>query len=257
MTTAPPIGAKTKTISIWIQVRRLASRPRSGWAPCAQKVKSTDISPTNNSIAVGASKHLHPVYGKPMIYYRLSTLIMPGIREILIITAPVDSGATCRLLSDGSQFAISITYAAQPFPNGLDQVFTIGEAEIGTGLAAITLGDNIFHGPKLGSQLGRFRGIDGGRIFAYRASNPSAHGVVEFDDQFRAVSIKEKPKSPRSECAVPGLYFYDNDVVGIACCLTPSGLISDDELCERGELLFKSGYGAYLLGLVHGRRRAQ
>ena len=275
-------------------------------------------------ITVGTSKQLLPVYDKPMIYYPLSTLILAGIRDVLVITTPADATAFARLLADGAQFGISITYAVQPFPDGLAQAFIIGRDHIGTECVALVLGDNLFHGPKLGTQLSRFREINGGTIFAYRVSDPSAYGVVEFDAQHRAVSLEEKPKSPRSEYAVPGLYFYDNEVVDIAAALTPSdrgeyeitdvnrayldqgklsvevlprgtawldtgtfdslldagnyvrtieerqglkigvpeeaawrrGFISDDELRERGELLFKSGYGAYLLGLLDGWGRA-
>jgi glucose-1-phosphate thymidylyltransferase len=271
-------------------------------------------------ITVGTSKQLLPVYDKPMIYYPLCTLILAGIREVLVITTPADSTVFGRLLGDGSQFGISITYAIQPVPNGLAQAFVIGRDHIGTEPVALVLGDNLFHGPKLGSQLSRFGETKGGTIFAYRVSDPSAYGVIEFDDQCRAVSIEEKPKSPRSQYAVPGLYFYDNEVVDVAAALTPSdrgeyeitdvnrayldqgrlrvevlprgtawldtgtfdslldagnyvrtieerqglkigvpeeaawrrGFISGDELRERGERLIKSGYGAYLLGLLDG-----
>jgi glucose-1-phosphate thymidylyltransferase len=271
-------------------------------------------------ITIGTSKQLLPIYDKPMIYYPLSTLILAGIQSILVITRPVDAAAFRRLLGDGSQFGISITYAVQPTPEGLAQAFVIGKYFIGTETVALVLGDNLFHGPKLGTQLSRFSEIDGGTVFAYRVADPSAYGVVEFDDNGHAVSLEEKPKSPRSEYAVPGLYFYDNDVVEIAAALTPSdrgeyeitdvnseylqqgrlsvevlprgtawldtgtfdslidagnyvrtieerqglkvgvpeeaawrrGFIDDDQLRERGELLFKSGYGAYLLKLLDG-----
>jgi glucose-1-phosphate thymidylyltransferase len=271
-------------------------------------------------ITVGTSKQLLPVYDKPMIYYPLSTLILAGIRDVLVITTPPDAMAFARLLADGSQFGISVTYAVQQVPNGLAQAFVIGREHIGTESAALVLGDNLFHGPMLGSQLGRFSRIEGGTIFAYRVADPTAYGVVEFDDHGRALSLEEKPKAPRSEYAVPGLYFYDNEVLEIADSLAPSdrgeyeitdvnrayldmgrlsvevlprgtawldtgtfdslldagnyvrtieqrqglkigvpeesawrqGFISDDELRERGELLFKSGYGAYLLGLLDG-----
>ena len=273
-----------------------------------------------NPITVGTSKQLLPIYDKPMIYYPLSTLILAGVRSILVITTPADAAAFRRLLGDGAQFGISITYAVQPAPDGLAQAFVIGRYFIGTESVALVLGDNLFHGPKLGTQLSRFNQIEGGTIFAYRVADPSAYGVVEFDGQSRAVSLEEKPKSPRSEYAVPGLYFYDNDVVDIAAALKPSdrgeyeitdvnreylqhgrlsvevlprgtawldtgtfdslldagnyvrtieerqglkigvpeeaawrcGFISDDQLRERGELLFKSGYGAYLLKLLDG-----
>lgn len=273
-----------------------------------------------NPITVGTSKQLLPIYDKPMIYYPLSTLILAGIRSILVITTPADARAFRRLLGDGTQFGISFTYTVQPSPDGLAQAFVIGKHFIGTDCVALVLGDNLFHGPRLGTQLSRFRQINGGTIFAYQVADPSAYGVVEFDDQCRAVSLEEKPKSPRSEYAVPGLYFYDNEVVDIAAALKPSdrgeyeitdvnreylrrgqlsvevlprgtawldtgtfdslldagnyvrtieerqglkigvpeeaawrrGFISDDQLRERGELLFKSGYGAYLLTLLDG-----
>jgi len=267
---------------------------------------------------MGTSKQLLPVYDKPMIYYPLSTLILAGISDILVITTPADAAAFHRLLADGSQFGISVKYAIQPVPDGLAKAFVIGRDFIGAECVTLVLGDNLFHGPKLGTQLSRFSEINGGTIFAYRVSDPSAYGVVEFDDQCRAVSLEEKPKSPRSDYAVPGLYFYDNDVVDIAAALTPSdrgeyeitdvnrayldqgrlsvevlprgtawldtgtfdsmldagnyvrtieqrqglkvgvpeeaawrrGFIDDDQLRERGEFLIKSGYGAYLLGLL-------
>jgi glucose-1-phosphate thymidylyltransferase len=171
---------------------------------------------------LGTSKQLLPVFDKPMVYYPLTTLMLAGIRDVLVITTPADVGAFVRLLGDGHQFGISITYAVQPSPDGLAQAFVIGRDHIGTDSAALALGDNIFYGPGLGSQLGRFTDIVGGTIFAYRVANPSAYGVVEFDDQFKVVSLEEKPKSPRSPYAVPGLYFYDNDVVSIAAGLQPS-----------------------------------
>ena len=173
-------------------------------------------------ITVGTSKQLLPVYDKPMIYYPLSTLMLAGIRDVLVITTLIDAAAFARLLGDGHQFGISISYAVQAAPDGLAQAFVIGRDHIGTGPVALVLGDNIFYGPGLGSQLARFSEIDGGTIFAYRVADPTAYGVVEFDDQLRAVSLEEKPKSPRSDYAIPGLYFYDNDVVGIAADLRPS-----------------------------------
>jgi glucose-1-phosphate thymidylyltransferase len=269
-------------------------------------------------ITVGTSKQLLPVYDKPMIYYPLSTLMLAGIRDILIITTPVDAAAFRRLLGDGSQFGIRITFTVQPVADGLARAFVLGRDHIGTAPVALVLGDNIFYGPALGSRLGRFNEIDGGGIFAYRVSDPTAYGVVEFDSRGRAVSIEEKPKRPKSQYAIPGLYFYDNDVVEIAAGLKPSdrgeyeitdvnraylergrlsvevlprgtawldtgtfdslldagayvrtveqrqglkigvpeevawrlGFIDDDDMRERGELLFKSGYGEYLLDLL-------
>jgi glucose-1-phosphate thymidylyltransferase len=188
-------------------------------------------------ITVGASKQLLPVYDKPMIYYPLSTLMLAGIRDILIVTTPADATAFGRLLGDGAQFGISITYAVQPRPDGLASAFVLGRDHIGTEPVALALGDNIFHGPGLGSRLGEFTEIDGGKIFAYRVADPSAYGVVEFDERCRVVSLEEKPKRPRSNYAVPGLYFYSNDVVDIAASLRPS---------DRGEYEITDVNRAYL-----------
>ncbi len=173
-------------------------------------------------ITLGVSKQLVPVYDKPMIYYPLSTLILAGIRDVLIITTPHDSEQFQRLLGDGSQSGVSFSYAVQEQPNGLAQAFVLGADFIGDDSAALVLGDNIFYGPGLGSQLTRFDGIDGGAVFAYRVSDPTAYGVVEFDEHGTALSLEEKPQHPRSNYAVPGLYFYDNDVVAIAKDLEPS-----------------------------------
>jgi glucose-1-phosphate thymidylyltransferase len=157
-----------------------------------------------------------PVFDKPMIYYPLSTLIMAGIRDILVITTAEDAPAFRRLLGDGSNFGINLTYTVQDEPNGLAQAFVIGADHIGDDSAALVLGDNIFYGPSLGTSLTRFQNIDGGAIFAYWVANPSAYGVVEFSEDGTALSLEEKPAAPKSHYAVPGLYFYDNDVIEIA-----------------------------------------
>ncbi|HET7667831.1 MAG TPA: glucose-1-phosphate thymidylyltransferase RfbA [Mycobacterium sp.] len=173
-------------------------------------------------VTMGTSKQLLPVYDKPMIYYPLSTLMMAGIRDILIITTPLDAPAFHRLLSDGSDLGVNISFAVQPQPDGLAQAFVIGAEHIGGEPVALVLGDNIFYGPGLGTSLSRFQKISGGAIFAYWVVNPSAYGVVEFAADGTALSIEEKPATPKSNYAVPGLYFYDNDVVEIARALTPS-----------------------------------
>lgn len=173
-------------------------------------------------ITLGVSKQLVPVYDKPMIYYPLSTLILAGIQDVLVITTPHDVEQFRRLLGDGSQFGIHITYAVQAEPNGLAQAFVLGAEFVGTDSVALVLGDNIFYGPGLGGRLKRFADIDGGAVFAYRVADPTSYGVVEFDDKGRALSLEEKPEKPKSSFAVPGLYFYDNDVLAIARDLLPS-----------------------------------
>lgn len=273
-------------------------------------------------ITLGVSKQLVPVYDKPMVYYPLSTLMLAGVRDILVVTTPHDAEGFERLLGDGSRFGVSISYASQPSPDGLAQAFTIGETFIGNDSVALVLGDNLLYGPGLGSQLKRFATIDGGAIFAYWVAEPSAYGVIEFDDNGVAISLEEKPQRPKSNYVVPGLYFYDNEVIGIAKGLKKSargeyeitdvnrhyleqgrlqvqvlprgtawldtgtfdqmtdaaeyvrtmerrtglkigvpeeiawrqGYLDDDELRARAEPLVKSGYGTYLLELLHRGR---
>jgi glucose-1-phosphate thymidylyltransferase len=188
-------------------------------------------------ITRGISKQLMPIYDKPMVYYPLSTLMMAGIREVLVITTPQDAEQFERLLGDGSQWGIEISYAVQPSPDGLAQAFVIGAEFIGADAVALVLGDNIFYGTGLGTALRSLTDVRGGHIFAHHVREPSAYGVVEFDDDGTVLSIEEKPEHPRSEYAVPGLYFYDNDVVEIAARLTPS---------SRGELEITAVNDAYL-----------
>ncbi len=178
-------------------------------------------------ITQGASKQLLPVYDKPMIYYPLSTLLMAGIRDILVISTREDLPAFERLLGDGSQFGVNITRAVQERPEGLAQAFIIGAEHIGSESVALILGDNIFYGPGVGLGLSRFNNVVGGAIFAYWVADPSAYGVVEFSSDGKALALEEKPATPKSNYAVPGLYFYDNDVIEIARELRPSA---------RGEL---------------------
>jgi glucose-1-phosphate thymidylyltransferase len=173
-------------------------------------------------ITKAISKQLMPIYDKPMVYYPLSTLMMAGINEVLIITTPEDSEQFKRLLGDGSQVGCRFEYAVQQVPNGLAQAFVIGADFIGTDKVALVLGDNIFHGTGLGTQLKTLSNVEGGYVFAYQVSDPERYGVVEFDKDMKAISIEEKPLTPKSNYAVPGLYFYDNSVVQIAKNLQPS-----------------------------------
>ncbi|HEY2728007.1 MAG TPA: glucose-1-phosphate thymidylyltransferase RfbA [Parafilimonas sp.] len=173
-------------------------------------------------ITKGISKQIMPVYDKPMIYYPLSVLMLAGIKEILIITTPDDAAQFKRLLGSGEELGCSFSYAVQEKPNGLAQAFIIGEEFIGDEKVALILGDNIFYGSGFSKLVQSFNNIDGAAIFAYEVSDPERYGVVEFDDKFKALSIEEKPKQPKSNYAVPGLYFYDNDVINIAKNIQPS-----------------------------------
>lgn len=182
-------------------------------------------------ITKGISKQLMPIYDKPMIYYPLSTLMMAGIRQILVITSPEYRDQFEMLLGDGSQIGIDIQFEVQPKPEGLAQAFIIGKKFIGNENVALVLGDNIFHGAGLGTALSRHTEVDGGLVFAYQVANPAEYGVVEFDGQMKAVTIEEKPIRPKSNYAVPGLYFYDNSVIEVSENIKPSA---------RGELEISS-----------------
>ncbi|OGT79464.1 MAG: glucose-1-phosphate thymidylyltransferase [Gammaproteobacteria bacterium RIFCSPLOWO2_02_FULL_61_13] len=189
-------------------------------------------------LTLAVSKQLMPIYDKPMIYYPLSTLMLAGMRDILLISTPHDLPQFTQLLGDGSAWGINITYAKQPSPDGLAQAFLIGEKFIGNNPCTLVLGDNLFYGHDLARTLKAAAAREkGGTIFGYRVNNPSAYGVVEFDNDGRVISIKEKPKRPRSMYAVPGLYFYDNEVVDIAKTIRPSA---------RGELEITDVNGVYL-----------
>jgi glucose-1-phosphate thymidylyltransferase len=271
-------------------------------------------------ITRGVSKQILPVFDKPMIHYPLGTLMAAGLREVLIITTAEDQSAFQRLLGDGSDLGVDLHYVVQPRPEGLAQAFILGEDFLAGDRAALVLGDNIFHGPGLGQQLQALTRTDGGHIFAYRVANPRDYGVVEFDADGQVLSIEEKPQQPKSDYAVPGLYFYDSDVVQIAKTIRPSargeleitavneeyrrqgrlhvtvlprgtawldtgtfesladagtyirvleqrqgtkvncleeiawrnGWIDDNQLADLAEPLRKSGYGDYLLNLLHG-----
>ena len=193
-------------------------------------------------ITQGVSKQLLPVYDKPMIYYPLSLLMMAGIQEVLVISTPHDTPAFERLLGDGSTIGMRIEYAVQPSPDGLAQAFIIGEEFIENEKVCLVLGDNIFFGTGLGTALKNCVDVDGGHVFAYHVSNPSEYGVVEFDDSGKAISLEEKPKSPKSSYAIPGLYFYDNSVVSIAKSIKPSArgeleiTTVNEEFLNRGKL---------------------
>lgn len=188
-------------------------------------------------LTIGTSKQLLPIYDKPMIYYPLSTLMLAGIREVLVITTPHESGQFQRLLGDGAQWGISLEYATQPSPDGLAQALIIGEDFIAGEPVALILGDNIFFGPGMGTSLKRMKDRPGATIFAYEVDNPSDFGVVEFDDSGRVISLEEKPKQPKSNFVIPGLYFYDGNAASMAKQLTPS---------PRGELEITDLHTRYL-----------
>jgi glucose-1-phosphate thymidylyltransferase len=191
-------------------------------------------------ITLAVSKQLVPVYDKPMIYYPLTTLMFAGIREVLVITTPHEQESFRRLLGDGSAYGVEISYAVQPEPDGLAQAFLIGEEHIGDEPVALILGDNIFYGPGFGSNLGRFSELEGAAIFGYQVADPSSYGVVTFDENGLATSLEEKPERPRSHFAVPGLYFYEPAVVGLARTLRPSAR-GELEITDLNRLYLEAG----------------
>lgn len=191
-------------------------------------------------ITFAISKQIMPIYDKPMIYYPLSVLLMAGITEILIITTPEDNAQFKRLLGDGSKIGCRFEYAVQAIPNGLAQAFVIGESFIGTDKVALVLGDNIFYGTRMGKQLQELKNVEGGYVFAYPVADPERYGVVEFDKNFNVLSIEEKPAKPKSNYAIPGLYFYDNSVVKIAKELKPS-VRGEYEITDVNKAYLESG----------------
>jgi len=191
-------------------------------------------------ITRGISKQLMPIYDKPMIYYPLSVLMMAGIKEILIITTPEDQAGFKRLLGDGHQWGCTFEYVIQEVPNGLAQAFVLGASFIGTGKVALVLGDNIFYGAGMGTLLQSNTDVEGGVVYAYQVHDPERYGVVEFDEDFNAISIEEKPVEPKSNYAVPGLYFYDNDVVEIAKNLQPSAR-GEYEITDINKIYLEQG----------------
>jgi glucose-1-phosphate thymidylyltransferase len=191
-------------------------------------------------ITYAISKQIMPIYDKPMIYYPLSTLLLSGIREVLIISTPYDLPQFERLLGDGSQIGCKFSYAVQEIPNGLAQAFVIGEKFIGNDKCALVLGDNIFYGQGLGKLLEKNNDLDGGMIYAYHVSDPERYGVVEFDENNKAISLEEKPTNPKSSYAVPGLYFYDNSVVELAKKLEP-GVRGEYEITDLNKIYLEQG----------------